>query len=320
MLRIGNTEFRHGLILAPLAGVTDTYFRRICKSFGAELVCSEMVSSEGVKRRMARSMEYLNFCDEERPISIQIFGSSPESMKEAAKIIETDFHPDVIDINLGCPVKKVIKTGAGAALLKDTKKMEDVVNSVVSSVNTPVSAKIRVGWDKDNSLEISKVLEGCGICFLTVHARRACDNYSVKADWSVYKDIMNNISIPIVANGDITRPEDVMYLRDDMGVDAVMIGRGALGRPWIFKMIKDLIENGRLREEPFMNEKIEVFLKQIELMKENIGKERTVGRLKKHVVYYLKGFTTSKDIIHEILISKKLEEIISLISNIIVEQ
>lgn len=316
MIRIGNTELRYGLALAPLSGITDSSFRRICKSFGAELVFSEMVSSEGIKRRMRKSLEYLYFTDTERPIGIQIFGSKSGSMAEAARIIDEDFHPDVIDINLGCPVKKVIKTGAGAALLKDLRRLEKLVNGVVKSVSIPVSAKIRLGWHNDNSLEVSKLLEGCGITFLTVHSRKAIDGYGIKADWSVYEKIKRNISIPLIANGDIVKPEDAAYLLNEIGVDGVMIGRGALGKPWVFETMKDFIENGRLRKEPTIDEKMKLLLEQIELMEDRIGEARTVKRIKKQIQYYLRGIQNVKMIKQEILATKRLKGMVTLLHSL----
>ena len=313
MLKFGDTELKNGLILAPLSGITDSSFRKICKSFGAELVFSEMVSAEGISRRMRRSIEYLNFDNRERPIGIQIFGSKPDSMREAAKIIENEFCPDVIDINIGCPVKKVTKTGAGAALLKDLQRLKEIVKSVVSSVEIPVSAKIRVGWDKENYKEVSKILEGCGISFLTVHARRAKDSYNKKADWSVFERMKKDISIPIVANGDIEKPENATYLLDEIGVDAIMIGRGAIGKPWIFENMKSFIENGCVRGEPSIKERIDVLLRQIEMMKKSIGEGVTVRRIKKQVGYYLKKVPKGKDKKQEILSVKKLEDMIEIL-------
>lgn len=317
MLRIGDIKLHNGLILAPLAGITDSSFRKICKSFGVELVFTEMVSSEGIKRKTGRTIKYLYFNEVERPIGIQIFGSNAESMKEAARIIETDFHPDVIDINLGCPVKKVTKTGAGAALLKDLRKLEGIVKGVVSSVNIPVSAKIRLGWDKNNSIKVSKVLEDCGISFLIVHARRAKDGYNIKADWSVFERIKRNITIPLVANGDIEKPDDATYLLNEIGVNAIMIGRGAIGRPWVFGKMKDFIKHGRCSAEPTLHERIKVFLRQIELMEESIDEERTVRRIKKQISYYLKGMPETKNKTHEILTTKRLDKMVSLISGLI---
>jgi len=313
LLKIGNNILHNGLVLAPLAGITDSSFRRLCKSYGAELVFTEMVSSEGIRRRMRKTLRYLHFTEVERPLGIQIFGSSPESMKEAACIVEEDFHPDILDINLGCSVKKVIKTGAGAALLKDTAALEKVVNGVVSAVDIPVSAKIRLGWKHNNALELSKILENCGVSLLTIHARTAKDGFSKKADWSLFEKIKKNIGIPLIANGDIETGMDASYLLNEIGVDGVMIGRGALGRPWIFEIIKGFLEKHVRIKEPAPKERLDVLLRQIALMNENIGEQKTVSRIKKQLYYYIKGIPKSKEILVNLFTTKSLDGMLSLI-------
>ena len=316
MLRIGNIELQYGLVLAPLAGFSDSSFRRLCKSFGAELVFSEMVSAEGVRRGMKRTLDYLFFTEEERPIGIQLFGAKEESMKQAAGIVEEDFHPEVIDINLGCPVKKVIKTGAGAALLKDMKKMEKIVKAVVKAVKIPVSAKIRLGWSQDDSLEISKMLQDCGVNFITVHSRRAIDDYSQKSDWMIFEKLKAAITIPIVANGDIMKPEDTVFLISHVGVDAVMIGRAALGKPWLFEMIKEYINNGSSNKEVTRSDRMDILLSHIEMLKQRIGEEKTVRRIKGQIGYYLKDIENTKRIKQEILKTRKLNDMVVYIQRI----
>ncbi len=310
MLQFGNTEIGYGLVAAPLSGISDSSFRKLCRSYGAELVFSEMISAEGVKRRMERTLRYLHFSDSERPIVIQIFGSNSESMRIAAQVIESTYQPDGIDINLGCPVKKVVRTGAGAALLKDKEKMKEIVAAVVSSVNIPVSAKVRIGWSRDESIEIAKILEECGISFLTVHARRAIDNYGVKGRWSVFEKLKRNIRIPIVANGDINTPQDVRYLLNDIGVSAIMIGRGAIGKPWIFNMIRQYLKGGCIKE-PEPSERIGVLLKHIELMSDLLGTERTVRRIKKQIGCYLKGIKDAKQITYSTVRLRELDEMVT---------
>ena len=310
MLRFANTRLRLGLTLAPMAGITDSPFRRMCKSYGAELVFSEMVSTEGIKRRNKKTLDYLFFTEEERPIAIQIFGSKIDSMKEAAEIIGEKFCPDLIDINLGCPVKKIARTGAGAALLKDLKKLHSLVGNLVQSVGTPVSAKIRLGWDKDDSIEISKILEDSGITLLTVHARKAVDGYNVKADWNVFETLKKNLSIPVIANGDITEPEDVKFLIENIGIDGVMIGRGAIGRPWIFKMVNDYMVSNKVQEEPSWKERIGLLLKHIELMRKQYGDEITLRRIKRQIVFYLKKHPFAKQVRNIAVRIEKLSELI----------
>ncbi len=313
MLKFGNSELANGLVLAPLAGFTDSSFRKLCKSFGAELVFSEMASDEGVRRRIKKTLDYILFDDEERPIGIQLFGSKIESMKEAAVIIEKELHPEVIDINLGCPVKKVTKTGAGAALLQDKKKMQKMVCSIVKAVNTPISTKIRLGWKSDDSLELSKMLEDCGISFITIHSRRAIDDYSKKADWTVFEKIKNNTSIPIIANGDIWKPEDAVFLISEIGVDAVMVGRGALGRPWVFKKLKDYMNNGKLENNMSRKDRIDILLKHIEMMRQRMGEEKTARRIKGQIGYYLKGMGETRRAKQQILTANRLSSIVDLL-------
>jgi tRNA-dihydrouridine synthase B len=313
MLKCRDVELSNGLILAPLAGITDSSFRRLCKSFGVELVFTEMVSSEGIRRGVQRTLRYLEFSEEERPIGIQIFGADPEGMGEAARIVEERYRPDLIDVNMGCPVKKVTKTGAGASLLKDIKKLKRVIESVISSVSCPVSAKIRLGWDRDCSVEIAEILEGCGISFITVHARKAVDSYGRKADWSVYEKLKERIAVPIVANGDITTPQDADFLLNTVGVEGVMIGRGILGKPWRFALIRDYLEKGECGGEPSVEVRIQVLLHHLSLMVETIGEERSAKRIKKQIYYYFKGNPDSKEVVRDILRTGSYREIVSLI-------
>jgi nifR3 family TIM-barrel protein len=234
-------------------------------------------------------------------------------MREAAKIVEERYRPDIIDINLGCPVRKVTKTGAGASLLKDIKKLKRIVRSVVSGVSCQVSAKTRIGWENDSSLAIAEALEESGISFITVHARRAVDSYSKKAEWSVFERLKKRITVPIVANGDISDHHDVEYLLKEIGIDAVMIGRGVLGKPWVFALIRKYFENGECGKEPSLDEKIEVLLRHMSLMVSAIGKRRCARRIKKQLVYYFKGFPQAKQTLQDILRRERYEDIIFLI-------
>jgi tRNA-dihydrouridine synthase B len=309
MLKIGQYVATHGLVLAPLAGISDSSFRRLCSSCGAELVFSEMVSAEGIKRKMKRSIAYLRFLDEERPIGLQIFGSNEESLVSAARIIDQEFGPDVIDINLGCPVRKVIKTGAGAALLKDEKRLARIVSLICSAVRTPVSAKIRLGWDSDRSVEIARILEGSGISFLTIHARIAREGYDTRAHWDIFDSILNKISIPVIANGDIRSPEDTAHLLKDLGVHAVMIGRGALGKPWIFSRMQQYLATGDYADDPAPGEQLGFLLKQLGMMEEIWGARRSARRIKKQIPYYFRGVPEGKRYVRELLVLEDFDEI-----------
>jgi tRNA-dihydrouridine synthase B len=309
MFEIGTLSVKHGLVLAPLAGISDPVFRTICISCGAEMVFTEMVSAEGVRRRMKRTLSYLDFGREEHPIAVQIFGSDGDCLSEAAQIVEDEHRPDVIDINLGCPVRKVTRTGAGAALLKDRRRLGAIVSRVVSAVHTPVSAKIRLGWKENHSLEIAQTLTDCGIHLLTVHARTARSGFDAKADWDAFEPIRERISIPLIANGDITDPEDVAYLLKEVGVAGVMIGRGAIGRPWIFTHMRDYLIKGTAHPLPGAREQFEFLLDHMDIMERRYGAVRAVGRMKKHIPYYLKGIAGRKKRIHVLLTSKTFDEL-----------
>jgi tRNA-dihydrouridine synthase B len=309
VLKIGKYTIRHGLVLAPLAGISDSVFRTICRSYGAELVFSEMVSAEGIRRKMRRTLSYLEFTDRERPIALQLFGSNGERLSEAAQVVEQEYGPDLIDINLGCPVRKVTKTGAGAALLRDKKKLAATVASVVAAVRTPVSAKMRLGWKEDHSVEIARILSDSGIRILTVHARIAQNGFGTSADWDVFEAIRNKVPIPVIANGDIRSPEDAAYLIREVGMCGVMIGRAAIGRPWIFSHMREYLTTGNTRVVPGPREQLQFLLNHMELMEEQWGRERAIGRMKKQIPYYLKGIPGAKHHIHTLLSLKSFDGI-----------
>jgi nifR3 family TIM-barrel protein len=316
MPKIATCEIEHGLILAPLAGISDTTFRSMCKSFGAEMVFSEMVSAEGIRRKMKRTLSYLEFTDAERPIALQIFGSDAESLSEAAQILEQEYKPDIIDINLGCPVRKVTKIGAGAALLRDRKKLEELVSRVVAAVATPVSAKIRLGWKEDQSIEIAQVLSDCGIRFLTVHARIARTGFSTRANWDAFIPIRKKLSIPVIANGDIHDPEDAAYLLKELGMTAVMIGRGAIGRPWIFSHMRAYITKDILLSLPGPGRQLELLITHLDLLEKRCGAQRAVGRIKKHIPYYVKSIPGGRKLSHTLLSLKSFDELRSCVERV----
>jgi nifR3 family TIM-barrel protein len=249
-MKIGNIEFGpQPLFLAPMEDVTDIGFRKLCKKYGADMMYTEFVAAEAVIRNIRSTMEKIKIDDDERPVGIQIYGRDVESMVEAAKIVE-QAHPDIIDINFGCPVKKVAGKGAGAGLLRNVPLMLDITREVVKAVNTPVTAKTRLGWDHDNMIitDLAEQLQDCGIQALTIHGRTRAQMYTGEADWSLIGEVKRNprIHIPIIGNGDITTPEGARQAFERYGVDAVMIGRATFGRPWIFKEIKDELGNAQL--------------------------------------------------------------------------
>lgn len=261
-MKIGSIEFKDNpLFLAPMEDVTDPAFRLICKRFGADMVYTEFVSADALIRNVPRTEQKLTIHDAERPISIQIYGRDSEPMSEAAKIAEAA-KADIVDINFGCPVKKVAGKGAGAGLLNDIPKMLQITSSIVKSVNVPVTVKTRLGWDDSSKVivDLALRLQDCGIAALTIHGRTRAQLYKGEADWSLIGAVKNHpqIKIPIIGNGDVTTPERAKYNFDTYGVDAVMIGRGSIGRPWIFSEIKHFFETGRVEEILTFEEKKEV--------------------------------------------------------------
>ena len=242
-MKIGNIEFgEKPLFLAPMEDVTDIGFRMLCKRYGAAMVYTEFVSAEALVRSVKATVNKLTICDEERPVGIQIYGRDVPAMVEAAKIVE-QVHPDVIDLNFGCPVKKVAGKGAGAGMLQNIPLMLEITREVVKAVNVPVTVKTRLGWNAEQLIitELAEQLQDCGIAALTIHGRTRAQMYTGNADWTLIGEVKNNprIHIPIIGNGDITTPEEARQAFDRYGVDAVMIGRATFGRPWIFKEIKD---------------------------------------------------------------------------------
>lgn len=266
-MKISNIEFpEKPLFLAPMEDVTDPAFRLLCKRFGADMLYTEFVSSEALIRSVNRTQQKLTIYPEERPIAIQIYGHDPVSMAEAAKIA-AEAKPDIIDINFGCPVKKVAGKGAGAGLLKDIPRMLEITSEVVKAVNLPVTAKTRLGWDDDNKIIVSlaEQLQDCGIQALTIHGRTRAQMYKGDADWQLIGEVKNNprMKIPIIGNGDVTTPERALECFNLYGVDAVMIGRGSIGRPWIFKEIKEYFNTGN-------KSSVLSFEEQKEILKEHV--------------------------------------------------
>ena len=265
------------LYLAPMEDVTDPAFRLLCKRFGATRVYTEFVNADALVRDVASTTRKLNIYDEERPVAIQIYGREPESMAEAARIVE-QAKPDFIDINFGCPVKKVAGKGAGAGLLKDIPKMLDITRAVVKAVNTPVTVKTRLGWDDNNRIitDIAEALQDCGIAELAIHGRTRSQMYRGDADWTLIREVKNNprIHIPIIGNGDVTTPERAKECFDEYGVDAIMIGRDTFGCPWIFEDIQHYLNTGELMPERSMQWCVDILKEHVERSIEWIGDER----------------------------------------------
>ena len=278
-MKIGNITFEdRPLFLAPMEDVTDIGFRKLCKRFGASMVYTEFVSAEALVRSVKSTINKLTIADEERPVGIQIYGRDVPQMVEAAKIVESEAHPDVIDLNFGCPVKKVAGKGAGAGMLRNIPLMLDITREVVKAVNTPVTVKTRLGWNQEQLIitELAEQLQDCGIQALTIHGRTRSQMYTGEADWTLIGEVKNNprITIPIIGNGDITTPEQARQAFERYGVDAVMIGRATFGRPWIFKEIRDYLD-GKPADATFdINRKIDILKEQLDINLKHIAEER----------------------------------------------
>ena len=313
---IGNVEIKNPFILAPMAGITSTSFRSICKNMGASLVVGEMVSDKALCYDSKKTYDLLKMQEKERPISEQIFGGDPETMAKAAKIVEDYMHPDIIDINMGCPVPKVaIRSKAGSSLLKDPELVRKIVSSVVKAVSVPVTVKIRSGWDENsiNATEIAKICEEAGASAIFVHGRTRKQGYAGKADWQVIKDVVNAVSIPVIGNGDVKTCFDAKKMMDECGCAGVMIGRGTLGNPWIFKECVDYFEKGILPKEVTTDEKLDMMKKlTLDLVKEK-GEHIAVLELRSMLMYFLKGLPNTKELKLNICKANSKDEILNII-------
>ncbi|MBQ6512213.1 tRNA dihydrouridine synthase DusB [Methanobrevibacter sp.] len=316
--KIGDVEIDNQVVLAPMAGICDSPFRTIAKSMGCGLIETEMVSDRGIIYDNTRTQDMLEMTDYERPISQQIFGSTAETMSRAAIYIYENMKPDIIDINMGCPVRKVaIKGQAGSALLKDPDKAYDIVCEVVDSVPIPVTVKIRSGWDNDNinALEIAKLIEDAGASAITVHPRTKEQSYCVDADWSIIRDVKNEVSIPVIGNGDIRTCYDAERMLDETSCDAVMIGRATLGNPWLIKQCVEYLEDGTTPQKVTKEERLEMIKKHTELLFEKKPEKVAISKMRVHAAYYLKGLYRSVEIKPKLFKTTTKEELYDLIED-----
>ena len=316
MFTIGKLKIKSPLFLAPMAGVTDHPFRLICKYYGAGVVYTEFVSANGIIRENLKTLEMMKFTEEERPLGIQIFGDDPEVVGKSAKMVNEMFKPDIIDINYGCPVPKVTKSGAGSGAMKDLCIMDDITSAVVESVkDTPVTVKMRAGWDKDKiiSTEAGVRLEKIGVKAITLHPRTTSQRFTGKANWELIKELKEAVNIPVIGNGDINSVDDYKKMVDTTGCDAVMIARGALGNPWIFKELNQYIKNKDESFSPSLKERIQLCRKHYELLKEDKNSYVCLNLTKKHFSWYLKGFNGAVEWRRKFMYSKTTEEVEALL-------
>lgn len=289
-LKIGNLELSNNIILAPMAGVTDLPFRLICKKYGdVGLVCNEMVSSRAICYKDEKTLKMLEKGDNEYPISMQIFGSEPESMGEAAKFVSE--YCEILDVNMGCPAPKVVKGGDGSKLLLNLDLIKEILEEVIKKSSKPVTVKIRKGWDSDNivAVEVAKIIEQAGAAAIIIHGRTREEFYSGTADWDIIKQVKQAVKIPVIGNGDVKSEEDALRMFEETGVDGIMIGRASLGNPWLFKKITYYLEHGEKMPEISVEEKFKVIKEHFDLLLENKGEYTATREIRKHISWYIKG-------------------------------
>ena len=319
MWKIGNVEIKNRIVFAPMAGISNESFRSIIKSMGAGLIYSEMASNMGIIYNSKNTINMLKINDEERPISIQIFGSDVDSFVKASKYVCENAKPDIIDINMGCPVPKVaLRSQAGSGLLKDPQKIYEIVNAVVNSVNVPVTVKIRAGWNNNtiNCVEVAKLIEKAGASAIAIHPRTREQGYSGKADWNLIKAVKDSVNIPVIGNGDITTIYDAKRMLEETGCDAIMIGRATIGNPWFIRECVEYVENNNIIDKPTNKERIDMMVYHYELIKKNEGDKKAILDIKTHALAYLKYIPQSKQLKTEIALCKTEDEFYNCVNKI----
>lgn len=303
-LKIGTVETENNVVLAPMAGVCNPAFRLIAKEFGCGLVCAEMVSDKAILHGNERTMKMLYVDEREKPLSLQIFGGDKQSLVEAAKIVDQRTNADIIDINMGCPVPKVTKCDAGARWLLDPSKVEEMVSAVVAVVDKPVTVKMRMGWDEEHiyAVDNAQALERAGAQAVSLHGRTRQQMYTGKANWDIIREVKEAVSIPVIGNGDVQSPQDAKRMLDTTGCDGVMIGRAALGNPWMLYRTVHYLSSGELPPEPAPQEKVEIALLHLDRLIALRGEQVAVREMRKHAAWYLRGMRGSariKDKVNE---------------------
>ena len=319
---IKDVYIKNPIIFAPMAGVSDTSYRKIIKEMNPGLIYAEMVSDKAVCFDNEKTMKMLIMDDVERPISQQIFGSDLKSFVEAAKIVEKTMKPDIIDINMGCPVPKVaLKNQAGSALLKNPAKIKEIVTEVVKAVSVPVTVKIRSGWDENsiNAVEVAKICEEAGASAIAIHARTRSQGYSGKANWNIIKEVASAVKIPVIGNGDVTTPELAKKMLDETGCKGVMIGRGAIGNPWIIENCVKYLENGTYDEVISVKKRIDMMKKHLNMLINDKNEHTAILEFRNHLMYYFKYLKNSKETKVKLCQAKTKQEVIELLDKYLKE-
>lgn len=309
-LKIGNVELENPYILAPMAGVTDLPFRLLCREQGAGLLCMEMVSAKAIQYNNKNTKALLEIHPDERPVSLQLFGSEPDTISEIAKRIE-ELPFAILDINMGCPVPKIVRNGEGSALMKNPKLVHEIVSKTVKAIEKPVTVKIRKGFDDSciNAVEIAKIIEDTGAKAVAVHGRTREQYYSGKADWDIIRQVKEAVSIPVIGNGDVVSGQSAIAMMEQTGCDGVMIGRGAQGNPWIFAELLEYEKTGKMTERPNLEEMKEMMLRHARLQIEHKGEYLGIREMRKHVSWYTTGLPNSAKLRGEINAVESYEDL-----------
>ncbi|MBO0995934.1 tRNA dihydrouridine synthase DusB [Bacillus sp. SD088] len=319
MLKIADIEMKNQVVLAPMAGVCNSPFRLTVKEFGAGLVCAEMISDKGIVHKNEKTMNMLYMDEREKPLSLQIFGGKKDTLVEAARFVDQNTNADIIDINMGCPVNKIIKCEAGARWLLNPDKIYDMVSSVVKVVDKPVTVKMRIGWDEEHifAVENAQAVENAGGSAVSMHGRTRVQMYEGEANWDIIRKVKQSINIPLIGNGDVKTPEDAKRMLDETGVDGVMIGRAALGNPWMIYQTVKYLETGQLIGEPSVQEKMDVCKLHLDRLISLKGENIAVREMRKHAAWYLKGINGNAKIrnaINQCLTRDELVQLLDFIS------
>lgn len=309
-LKIGNVTLKNNVLLAPMAGITNLPFRRICEKFEPGLVCTEMISSKGLLYQDQKTNLLLNMKDEIRPVAVQIFGNDIEAMAYAAK--EVSKVADIVDINMGCPAPKVVKNGDGSKLMLNIELASQIIQTVVENATVPVTVKMRKGWDKEhiNVIEFAKMAEKAGASAITVHGRTREEFYLGTADWEIIQRVKKEVTIPVIGNGDIKTPEDAFQMFETTGVDGIMIGRAAIGNPWIFQQVKDYLSKTEQNTPISNQERLQLILEHIDLQVLELGENTGIKEMRKHMTYYLKGLKEASVVRQQVNLIETKDELV----------
>ncbi|WOO87722.1 tRNA dihydrouridine synthase DusB [Mollicutes bacterium LVI A0039] len=317
-LKIREIELDSPVILAPMAGVTNQAFKQIVRELGAGLIATEMVNDKGLIHGNERTRKMIELTPEEHPVSHQLFGSEIESLVAAAKILDVESECDIIDINMGCPAPKITKNASGSKLLQDPKHAYNIVKAIVAAVEKPVTVKMRIGWDEKSiiAVEFAKLMEKAGASLITVHGRTTKQQYSGKANWEIIRDVKNAVSIPVVGNGDIDSALKAKEMIEYSGVDGVMIGRAALGNPWIIKQVSEYLQTGVLIEEPSTTEKLQTAIRHLDRLIELKGNKLAILEMRSHASWYIKGIPGANRVKKELQMANSREDYLEIFNKL----